>query len=264
MIGALIAVIVANWDAICDWFAGAWDSFVAAWDEFWSLVATNAQNWWHDVTTEWSDFWNGIVDKFNDLKSTLGNAWNSFWNGLASGVAKVWNGIVNTIKSAIDGIIGFIQDLFSAVQSVFNGIGEVISNAGGFVSNIVSSVGQFITGRSAPALPVPESTHSLPFITPKIPYLARGAVIPPNREFLAVLGDQSHGTNVEAPLETIEQAVANVMGNLLNSQMAGFEAVVSVLRDILEAIYGIEIGDDTLARIIRRVNRKQEIMRGDY
>lgn len=264
VIGALIAVIVANWDAICDWFAGAWDSFVAAWDEFWSLVATNAKNWWHDVTTEWSDFWNGIVDKFNDLKSTLGNAWNSFWNGLASGVAKVWNGIVNTIKSAIDGIIGFIQDLFSAVQSVFNGIGEVISNAGGFVSNIVSSVGQFITGRSAPALPAPESTHSLPFITPKIPYLARGAVIPPNREFLAVLGDQSHGTNVEAPLETIEQAVANVMGNLLNSQMAGFEAVVSVLRDILEAIYGIEIGDDTLARIIRRVNRKQEIMRGDY
>ena len=39
-----------------------------------------------------------------------------------------------------------------------------------------------------------------------IPQLAQGAVIPPNREFLAVLGDQKAGTNIEAPLETIVQA----------------------------------------------------------
>lgn len=44
-----------------------------------------------------------------------------------------------------------------------------------------------------------------------IPALAAGAVIPANREFLAVLGDQRSGTNVEAPLSTIEQAVENVM-----------------------------------------------------
>ena len=44
-----------------------------------------------------------------------------------------------------------------------------------------------------------------------IPRLATGAVIPPNREFLAVLGDQKSGTNVEAPLSTIEQAVENVL-----------------------------------------------------
>lgn len=44
-----------------------------------------------------------------------------------------------------------------------------------------------------------------------IPMLASGAVIPPNREFMAVLGDQKSGTNIEAPLSTIEQAVENVM-----------------------------------------------------
>lgn len=44
-----------------------------------------------------------------------------------------------------------------------------------------------------------------------IPKLAKGAVIPPNREFLAVLGDQKSGTNVESPLATIKQAVAEVM-----------------------------------------------------
>lgn len=56
------------------------------------------------------------------------------------------------------------------------------------------------------------AVQSLPSIAPaSIPALARGAVIPPNREFLAVLGDQRSGTNIEAPLATIEQAVENVM-----------------------------------------------------
>ena len=50
-----------------------------------------------------------------------------------------------------------------------------------------------------------------PITAPQIPYLAQGAVIPANHEFLAVLGDQTNGTNVEAPLETIQQALAEVL-----------------------------------------------------
>ena len=47
---------------------------------------------------------------------------------------------------------------------------------------------------------------------PKIPYLAQGAVIPPNREFLAVLGDQKHGTNLEAPEALIRKIVREESG----------------------------------------------------
>lgn len=55
---------------------------------------------------------------------------------------------------------------------------------------------------------------NLPFIsTGNVPRLAQGAVIPPNREFLAVLGDQKSGTNIEAPLDTITQAVTAALGN---------------------------------------------------
>lgn len=50
--------------------------------------------------------------------------------------------------------------------------------------------------------------------TYNLPHLAQGAVIPPNREFLAVLGDQKHGTNIEAPLDTIKQAVAEVLAQV--------------------------------------------------
>ena len=48
------------------------------------------------------------------------------------------------------------------------------------------------------------SMASMPSISSyRIPALASGAVIPPNREFLAVLGDQTRGTNIEAPVYEI-------------------------------------------------------------
>lgn len=47
-----------------------------------------------------------------------------------------------------------------------------------------------------------------------VPFLAKGAVIPANQPFMAVLGDQKSGTNIEAPLSTIEKAVANVLSQM--------------------------------------------------
>lgn len=40
----------------------------------------------------------------------------------------------------------------------------------------------------------------------KVPALAQGAVIPPNKEFMAILGDQKSGTNIETPLQTMIDA----------------------------------------------------------
>ena len=253
LFAALVAVIVSNWEDICDWFSGAWDDFVAGWNDFWDSVAFCAQEWWKSVTTEWTNFWNGIVDKFNALKSGLSQAWDAFWTGLSDRVGDIWNGIVNTVKGAVNSLIGFINGMISAVVGGLNSAIDALNSLSVDIPDWVPVVGGNRLG------------FSIGHITaPQIPYLAQGAVIPPNREFLAILGDQTHGTNIEAPLETIEQAVANVMGNMLSGQMAGFEAVVSLLQQILEAIYGIEIGDETLAKIIRKVQKKQAIMRGGY
>lgn len=253
LFAALVAVIVSNWEDICDWFSGAWDDFVAGWNDFWDSVAFCAQEWWKSVTTEWTNFWNGIVDKFNALKSGLSQAWDAFWTGLSDRVGDIWNGIVNTVKGAVNSLIGFINGMITAVVGGLNSAIDALNSLSVDIPDWVPVVGGNRLG------------FSIGHITaPQIPYLAQGAVIPPNREFLAILGDQTHGTNIEAPLETIKQAVANVMGNMLSGQMAGFEAVVSLLQQILEAIYGIEIGDETLAKIIRKVQKKQAIMRGGY
>ena len=187
------------------------------------------------------------------MKSGLSQAWDAFWTGLSDRVGDIWNGIVNTVKGAVNSLIGFINGMITAVVGGLNSAIDALNSLSVDIPDWVPVVGGNRLG------------FSIGHITaPQIPYLAQGAVIPPNREFLAILGDQTHGTNSEAPRETIEQAVANVMGNMLSGQMAGFEAVVSLLQQILEAIYGIEIGDETLAKIIRKVQKKQAIMRGGY
>ena len=251
LFAALVAVIVSNWEDICDWFSGKWDDFVAGWNDFWDSVAFCAQEWWKSVTTEWTNFWNGIVDKFNALKSGLSQAWDAFWTGLSDRVGDIWNGIVNTVKGAVNSLIGFINGMISAVVGGLNSAIDALNSLSVDIPDWVPVVGGNRLG------------FSIGHVTaPQIPYLAQGAVIPANREFLAVLGDQSHGTNVEAPLDTIKQAVAEIMEDLQAGQMAGFEAVVSVLREILSAVYGIELTDEDVGRAVQRWQHKQLIATG--
>lgn len=95
-----------------------------------------------------------------------------------------------------------------------------------------------------------------------IPYLAQGTVIPPNAPFMAVLGDQRHGTNVEAPLSTIQEAVAAVIDGQMSGMMAGFEAIVSAISNLNDTVSDIEVGDSTIGQAVERYNRHMSIVRG--
>lgn len=106
---------------------------------------------------------------------------------------------------------------------------------------------------------------NLPTVSaPSIPYLARGAVLPANKPFLAMVGDQKHGTNIEAPLSTIQEAVSLVMEDQTAAILRGFEASVGVQKEILEAVLGIRIGDDVLGRAVSRYNRRLSTMQGGF
>ena len=194
--------------------------------------------------------WENITGWLRDLKQNFVDAWDNIrakttetFNSLGQTISDIWNGISSTIKNAVNGIIGFINRMISAVVT---GINTVINALNGLSFDLPDIFGGGHVG-----------FHISTLTAPQIPYLAQGAVIPANREFLAVLGDQSHGTNVEAPLDTIKQAVAEVMEDLQAGQMAGFEAVVSVLREILSAVYGIELTDEDVGRAVQRWQRKQ-------
>ena len=135
--------------------------------------------------------WNFIVDKVKEVWQKVKNFWNSYIAPIFT--AKWW---ADLGKKAINGFLGVIE-------KGLNWIIDKINSFIGGMSKIVGVVGDlFGADWSIPKIP-----------RVSIPRLAQGAVIPPNREFLAILGDQKSGTNIEAPLSTIVDAFKAVQGN---------------------------------------------------
>ena len=122
--------------------------------------------------------------------------WKKAWNGIRTAFSAVWDAIWSVFKGVInliiDGLNALWRGLYSAIAGVVNGVGSIVEKIG-------DAIGK-------------DWGFGIPTNPPVIPKLAQGAVIPPNRQFLAVLGDQKSGTNIEAPLDTIKQAVAEVLG----------------------------------------------------
>ena len=179
------------------------------------------------------------------------NKATTIFSGMKTSIVNIFNGLKNAIKSPVNAIIGFINGMISGIVS---GINSAIS----VLNRLHISIPRWVPGIGGRSL-----GFNIPHVyAPQIPYLAKGAVIPPNAPFMAMLGDQRHGTNVEAPLETIQEAVALVMDGMTGGMMAGFEAVIAILREILEAVMGIEIGDDVIANAVKNYNRKMAVVNG--
>ena len=187
------------------------------------------------------------------LTAVFKGDWDAAWNAIADTTLAVWDRIQNGIKNCINGIIAFVN---SMIQAIVNALNRVISAVGSLsfdVPDWVPGIGGSTFGFQLSTIPAPQ-----------IPYLAQGAVIPPNREFLAVLGDQSSGTNVEAPLATIQQAVAAVMQDMQEGELAALTQVSRLLSQILEAVCGIRVGDEVIGRAVQRYQRQQGVMMGGY
>ena len=173
----------------------------AAWSACWLIIKLAAMQIWEDVTTAWSNFWKGLSLLLSMAGAALNAVWTAAWSALADTVSSIWDGITSVVRGAVNGIIRIINGMISAIVS---GMNAVIGLLNGF-SFDVPEFAQDALGTAKVGFNID------PITAPQIPYLAQGAVIPANHEFLAVLGDQTNGTNVEAPLETIQQALAEVL-----------------------------------------------------
>lgn len=185
-----------------------------------------------------------ILDMLHGLTTFLSGAFTGNWK-------TAWDGIRQFLKSAVNGVISLLNSMLARLVSALNAVVGVANRLSFTVPSWVPGIG----GRHFGV--------SLPYVsTPSIPYLAKGAVLPAGKPFLAMLGDQRHGTNVEAPLSTIQEAVALVMEDQTGAILRGFEATVGIQKEILEAVLGIQIGDEVLGRAVSRYNRRMNIMSG--
>lgn len=184
---------------------------------------------------------NGALEIYNKfiaplveyLLEKLSPAW-SFLSELVIGVAGTIIGtisdLVTGLLEVLTGLIDFIVGVFTGdwekawegVKSVFKGIWDaLVGIVKAPINLIIDAMNSLISGLNKVRIDLPDwdilgdwAGKTFGINIPKIPKLAQGAVIPPNREFLAVLGDQKQGTNIEAPLDTIKQAVAEVLAQV--------------------------------------------------
>ena len=150
------------------------------------------------------------------------------------------------------GIVGFGQEMVDETEKA---VREAEKKLFAFLQNKPYGTGTIGIG-VAPVL------SQFGYTGMRLPHLAQGTVIPPNAPFMAVLGDQRHGTNIEAPLSTIQEAVAEVMADYEASNLAGHEATVEVLRQLLSAVLNIEVGDTVIGQAANRFNRRMAITTG--
>ncbi|MBE6943301.1 MAG: hypothetical protein E7453_03445 [Ruminococcaceae bacterium] len=221
------------------WLGLANTAFTAAEDRMGTFIGvlTNVSKAFSGVGSISSRVWSGI---------------SAVWGGVGLWFSKMlFNPLEGGFKTTANVIIGIFNALMSAVTFATNGLGDIFNKMTFSVPDWVPGIGGKKFGFSIPS-----------FLSPKIPFLAQGAVLPANKPFLAMVGDQRHGTNIEAPLSTISEAVSLVMDDHTNALLSGMEASVGIQREILEAVLGIRIGDETIAHASERYYRKMAMAGG--
>lgn len=120
--------------------------------------------------------------QLSKLESLMRSAGTRMGNNLANGISGAITGISNTFNE----IIRRVNSTISNINGAIGGIERSFTFNYNYTNPITKTTGRY------------SSWLSLPRVN-SVPYLASGAVIPPRSEFLAVLGDQKNGNNIEAP-----------------------------------------------------------------
>ena len=197
------------------WFSEAWDNIKGFATDTWTdieTVWTTVSTWFYDNVTEptktfFSDAWTDIKGFFTGTWDDIKGIWQDAGTWFNDNVVTP---ISDFFKSGINNIIEFINGLIGAFESAINYI------IGGLNTISISLPDWEILGELAGKT---FGVNITPVGFGRIPYLASGAVIPPNAPFMAVVGDQRSGTNIEAPEALIRQIVREEVGGMSNQNI---------------------------------------------
>ena len=145
----------------------------------------------------------------------------TFLDGLINlDIEKMLSGLKGMVSGALNTVLTIVGSVINLIIRGLNWLIEKINSISFDMPDWVPGVG----GKSwGPNIPLVKEWQ--------IPQLAQGAVIPPNRKFLAVLGDQKSGTNIETPLATMVQAFKQALAE--SGYSGSSEAVLVLDRDVL-------------------------------
>lgn len=188
------------------------------WDKI-KEAATKLKDWVIGKTRGLVD---GVTKKLTNLREKISGVWKyvsekttttfkNMWNTVTTKVGAIRDTIVDKFSNARDTVVDIFTKIRDTVVSVFNKVISTINGAIGTINGAISTVeSAFSFGPWK--VPTPTGSKTIGFKAtfprvPTVPYLAKGAVIPPRSEFLAVLGDQKQGNNIETPEALLRKIV---------------------------------------------------------
>lgn len=163
--------------------------------------------------------WGAVWEWLRMVGSFVLSDIKNLWAGLASWFSTtVLLPLKNVFSVVLDAIQGKFSSIFTNIQNFVKGaVNTIIGYVNTMISNIVNGLNGVIGGLNRVGSVVPGFSSIAMVAAPQIPRLAKGAVIPPNAEFAAILGDQKSGKNIETPVSlmrsTFEEALQKAITN---------------------------------------------------
>lgn len=166
------------------------------------LIAAGAAGLAATIVPNWDFIRDAVANAFENLKS--------WWSQNASKyfTMEYWE---NKARSAVDGLLKGLRSIWNDLSSWASGVKRTIEDAFSGASRSSAMLTKRSRSSYEDTYRISSVAESAAYSTRSLPRLANGAVIPPNQQFAAILGDQRSGVNIEAPLSTIEQALQNVL-----------------------------------------------------
>lgn len=217
-ITALVTIIMTLWATNEDFrnaVLGIWEdikgAFVGAWEDI--------KDVWSTAVSFFENIWNTIKGIFSVVKAVLSGDFNEAWEAIKN-VFSGWKDFFSGLWDDLTGAFSNIWEFFTGLGGdIVNGIKTGISNAWEGLKSWFNNLWNGLFGNRKASVTVERNAVDRavrnvgipPISTHQIPAFARGAVIPPNREFLAVLGDNKQEPEVVSPLSTMKQAMLEAM-----------------------------------------------------
>lgn len=202
-VGACIAIgvlLYKNWDKIKEMAGKVWD-----------WISNKTRRFVEDIGNKLRGLATKMTTIWGNIKASAHQKWNAIWSTVSGFAERIKNAIVDKFTSAKNTVADVFNGMRDAIRSVLNNIISVVNGAISKVNGVVSAIeSAFSFGPWK--VPTPFGSKTIGFKAtfprvPTVPYLAKGAVIPPRSEFLAVLGDQKQGNNIETPEALLRKIV---------------------------------------------------------
>ena len=189
---AIGVLLYKNWDKIKEVAGEVWDWIKNKTSTFVNAISSSLKNLASKIVTIW-----------DNVKSSAYQKWTAIWSTVGNLVERIKNGIVEKFTSAKNKVVDIFGGIKDTIRNILNKVIGIVNRAIGTVNSAIGGIeSAFSFGPWE--VPTPFGKKTIGFSAtfprvPTIPYLAKGAVIPPRSEFLAVLGDQKQGNNIETP-----------------------------------------------------------------